>query len=719
MQFKQLIQILCVLAGIAIVAYSSNALTPNLDVNVPQNLTIRSASDFGLILRWDAPQPDVNVRQYFVYKNTGPIEEGHEELLFTKTTSTSFGDGTVFENTTYFYRVRAEYNDGNFSSLSNEVSKKTGRLTQSYLDATILDTFAGSTDSLNLTIIAPSDNETHDVTIHISNNREGLFISTENDDFTLNSGERTDVAINVTSQDSLEDGSYAAEVWVTESGITRKLPFTVRIGGSTYIKFEGGGQNFCNSTYLQDIPITIQNNSPDDFLNEQPLRVSASSDLFGPVVSPTDFNLYRGQTKNATVRINVDPNAYLVGHYFVTLTATQDDQNWKSVARIDFSLKDCNSSDLRDFTMGFIGTTPNGTWIKGKAYDVNFTLRSAGTSFDQDVDINVETSPFVPASFITRLRIPGNGSVKGSVTFYPQLNTIPGDFNFKIVANNGNLKREIKVERNLKIGALNQFTLNVTRDNIQIIEDYPSDIEFNIQNGDSVQTFNLSASGSEGISVTNIPTVTVQPRSNQNFTIRVYAKPGVTGNKQITLTAQTNGLATQSKTINITVNPNTSQTRDAIHILAYPSLIQTDVNKTQEVVFTLENATELEMNAVSISVSGLPEGASMNSLSDITLRPHYPQNVTGMLITNTNTPRGRYEVQFTVQQGRYVTRVKGFLEVGTIHNDSILNDVSTGLASLGQNWQVGLFVILAIIGGLFILSKIGQAISSPKERWMK
>lgn len=734
MKTKHLIQIVCVLVGIALLAYNVHALPTQASYPTVDTLELNETRSGSIGVDWDPvnhvqidTNHDINrdtnqefgtpiyaeVTNYLVYKSTGNIEENDEIYLFRTTSATDFTDGAVSENNTYFYRVRVQFSNGQYSVMGEQESLKTSRQARIELDQNEIDMYPTGTQTVNLHIEVQNDNEEHDFEIRFSDSEEELSASVDSDEFTLNSGEETDIAINVTATDQIEEGTYTISVKVTNDGLTKTLPLKVHIGDDSHITFElDSGNTFCNDAYTRQMSIEVKNNTNEDL--EEVLLDIVESPL-GATLNPTDMNLRRGQSKLVKVTINVDPSSNQTGNYGIVLSATPEDGSFVSYARIPFTLRNCAVSSDQSFSLTW--NKPQGTWIKGNKYDVNFNIVPVGGG-TQTIDINVWTSSIMPIQYGMKQYTQGNTTTKVTVSFFPQSDTIPGDLNLIITGTNGIVTKQLKVDRGLKIQELNNYTFSAVRNKVIVTEGFPSEVEFTIQNGDVDHTFSFGVSADSDLNVLPIGSVFVPKRETRTFKTLVTAKPNSNQTQFFNVTASTSGVGSQTKRVEVNVQRDTDPNYSALQVLSWNETIQMDQNDEQEVTFSLQNTSAYDMTSITVTVAGLPEGASFPSISLGGLNTGEIRNVSSMIRTGENTPNGTYELQWTINAGRFTKRVKSQLVVG---EETGGNLIGTGFAFLGSNWLLGLVMLLAIVGALFVLGIIGRGSTTTiekKEVWL-
>lgn len=731
MKFKHLVQIACILIGAVLLAYNVQSLPIQNDYDTVNSLSVHETNRGNVALNWNAVDRieidynnDTNTpiyaepRNYFIYKSTGSIAENDEINLLDATSETDYTDGDVKQNTTYFYRIRVQYSDGKYSPMGNEEDVKTSRLTSAQLDQNEIDIYPGGTQSVNLHLVAQNDGDTHQITIRLSENEEELSASVDSDEFTLNSGEETDIAINVSTTSRIEEDDYRIDVRVTSDGITKTLPLKVNVGDDGRISFKlESGSSFCNDTYTRELSVEIENNTSDDFEN---IFLDIVDSPLGATIEPQDINLRHGQQKSVKIKVNLDPSSTLSDDYIIIVSASPEDQPFVSYGRIAFEVNNCATSNNQSFSLTW--NKPSGPWTKGKQYDVNFNIIPAGSG-TQRVDINVWTSSPMPIQYALTEYTLENKTTRTRVTFFPQSDTIPGDLNIIIRATNGSVTRELKADRGVRILPLDQFTFTPVKKNIIVTEGFPSEVEFTIQNGDVDHTFSFSVNADSDLNVLPLGSIFIPKRETRTFKTLVTAKPNSEDALSFSVTGGTSGVNSQTTRVQVSVLKDNTPNYSSLKVLSFNETIRVDQNEEQEVTFSLQNDSTFDMSNIIITVAGLPQGATFQSINLAGLSAGQIRNVSSKIVTGKETPNGTYELQWTINAGRFTTRVKSELVVGPREeNGDLIAGISTGFATLGKNWLVGLIVLLAVIGGLVVLSKIGQGVvgnNDRKENWLK
>lgn len=101
---------------------------PTTDSDTPTQPTALSATAQGptqINLAWKASSDDIGVKEYVIYRNS---DEDKTFRKLTTTTKTSYGDGSVYDNTTFTYYVVARDASGNESPASDKAAARTPRL---------------------------------------------------------------------------------------------------------------------------------------------------------------------------------------------------------------------------------------------------------------------------------------------------------------------------------------------------------------------------------------------------------------------------------------------------------------------------------------------------------------------------------------------------------------------------------------------------------------
>lgn len=105
---------------------AADTTSPDIPLNVSVDLPTRSdMKSSSTVLSWSPSKDNYELRKYNVYRATANPDDLASYTLVGSTGVTSFNDGLLTENTTYYYRVTAVDSLGNESAKSAWVSVKT------------------------------------------------------------------------------------------------------------------------------------------------------------------------------------------------------------------------------------------------------------------------------------------------------------------------------------------------------------------------------------------------------------------------------------------------------------------------------------------------------------------------------------------------------------------------------------------------------------------
>jgi hypothetical protein len=141
----------------------------NFDVDVyfptPQNLTATAQGNSQINLSWNSVS---NAYQYKLYRSTSPT--GSYNPIYTGI-NTSYSDGSLNSNTTYYYRIQAcqQYNQNSCSGQSDYVSASTGTSNNSPSSPYIYNYTSDITvnETVNISVRSGYDPDGDDTKIHV------------------------------------------------------------------------------------------------------------------------------------------------------------------------------------------------------------------------------------------------------------------------------------------------------------------------------------------------------------------------------------------------------------------------------------------------------------------------------------------------------------------------------------------------------------------------
>lgn len=284
----------------------------NFDVDVyfptPQNFTATVQGNSQIDLSWNSV---TNAYQYKIYRSTSPT--GSFNPIYSGG-NTSYSDGSLNSNTTYYYRIQAcqEYNQNSCSSQSNYISASTG-------------TSNNSPDSPYFF------NYANDITVN-----ETIYIS-------VRSGydpDGDDTKIHVASQNSdIPDTNPYISPW-NSGQYTYSVPITFNQTGTqivyaTTFDINGSGSSVEQHTFLV-LPENTNNNPAEPTFISFPSQVDINQSANFNIVSGIDPNGDQTRIKvwaensNHTVNNPFFSNFDNGGHQF-TIPLTFDQEGTQTV----------------------------------------------------------------------------------------------------------------------------------------------------------------------------------------------------------------------------------------------------------------------------------------------------------------------------------------------------------------------------------------------------
>ena len=517
----------------------------------------------------------------------------------------------------------------------------------------------------------------------------------------LNGSQRTTMSVSISSELDAE-GTYNVELLFLTPNREERANIEVSVfqdsfQGISLITFP---KNVCRNQN-ETISIQVQNNTS----RFQSISLNAESELFLPIISPSNLELGPGESEFVEMEIHSN-NTFRTGTYSINVFAQTSNQTIQSTAT--FSLVDCLPEQEKLFDLRL--PTSCQEIQKNKTSIMTFTLTnltdelqsaSLGALSDVLFELNEKKITLEPKE-----------QKAITIEFMPENATEPGRHEISVFAYNIEFSETentcviVRPQRLTKAELLDNY-LNIERGSSETFE-----IKLTNLGDQSEKFFIRTGNVSSSITVkSSAETVVVPKKETRTVFINVFASlDAPLGSNSTKVFVQSEKI--NEITLNFTIKPQIKRIeQNWVEFISFPSELTITQGESRAFSFTIENISGKQLEGLKIRLEEFPATINMSTLSAGLLEESQKKSLSAEIFVESNVEPNTYTGFLVIENDEFKQKVPLIVKVAS----SGKGIFGTGLALFEGSLNIGLIGVIALLIILFILASASKDKAIPRR----